>query len=238
MREVVAHADRGGPVIGICNGFQIACEAGLLPARCCATQASQFVSELVASASRTTETLFTNRYERARSCACRSRTATDATPPTTRRSTASRANGQVVFRYVNAHGEADAGVEPEWLDARHRRHCQRRGNVLGLMPHPERAVEPSLGSADGARVVRVAARPGRCLSALGCIADINFALACLAMRDRSDQSQRRGVLREAIDAELTSRSCRSRAIGHARARHEAASGRRMYMTLPALRRHV
>jgi len=62
MREVVAHADRGGPVIGICNGFQIACEGGLLPGALLRNQSLQFVSELCRVRVENTDTRFTNQY--------------------------------------------------------------------------------------------------------------------------------------------------------------------------------
>src|SRR3954463_12059070 len=64
MREVIAHADRGGPVIGICNGFQIACEAGLLPGALLRNASLQFVCEVVHLRVETVDTMFTNRYER------------------------------------------------------------------------------------------------------------------------------------------------------------------------------
>src|SRR5215216_1434611 len=63
MREVVAHAKRGAPVIGICNGFQIACEAGLLPGALLRNESLKFVSEPVRLRVENADTLFTNRYE-------------------------------------------------------------------------------------------------------------------------------------------------------------------------------
>ena len=62
MQEVVAHARRGGPVVGICNGFQIACEAGLLPGALLRNAALQFISQPVRLRVENTDTMFTNRY--------------------------------------------------------------------------------------------------------------------------------------------------------------------------------
>src|SRR5207342_2215137 len=65
MREIVAHAERGAPVLAICNGFQIACEAGLLPGALLRNASLKFVCEAVGLRVETTDTMFTNRYERA-----------------------------------------------------------------------------------------------------------------------------------------------------------------------------
>ena len=149
MREVVAHADRGGPVIGICNGFQIACEAGLLPGALLRNQSLQFVSELVRVRVETTETRFTNQYApgqvlRLPIAHGEGRYVADAT-------TLDRLeqNGQVVFRYVNTAGEVDPAHDPNGSSRGIAGIVNDRGNVLGLMPHPERAAESIVGSADG-----------------------------------------------------------------------------------------
>ena len=149
MREVVAHADRGGPVIGICNGFQIACEAGLLPGALLRNQSLQFVSELVRVRVENTETRFTNQYApgqvlRLPIAHGEGRYVADET-------TLDRLeqNGQVVFRYVNANGDVDPAHDPNGSSRGIAGIVNDRGNVLGLMPHPERAAEAVVGSADG-----------------------------------------------------------------------------------------
>jgi len=149
MREVVAHADRGGPVIGICNGFQIACEAGLLPGALLRNQSLQFVSELCRVRVDNTETRFTNEYTpgqilRLPIAHGEGRyVADDATLDRLEQ------NGQVVFRYVNATGEVDPAHDPNGSSRGIAGIVNDRGNVLGLMPHPERAAESVVGSADG-----------------------------------------------------------------------------------------
>jgi len=149
MREVVAHADRGGPVIGICNGFQIACEAGLLPGALLRNQSLQFVSELCRVRVETTETRFSNQYSAGQ--VLRLPIAHGDGRYTADDTTLDRLeqNGQVVFRYVNANGDVDAGADPNGSMRGIAGIVNDRGNVLGLMPHPERAAEAVVGSADG-----------------------------------------------------------------------------------------
>ena len=149
MREVVAHADRGGPVIGICNGFQIACEAGLLPGALLRNQSLQFVSELCRVRVENTETRFTNQY--AAGQLLRLPIAHGEGRFTADEDTLDRIeqNGQVVFRYVNASGDVDPAHDPNGSSRGIAGITNERGNVLGLMPHPERAAESVVGSADG-----------------------------------------------------------------------------------------
>jgi phosphoribosylformylglycinamidine synthase subunit PurQ / glutaminase len=150
MREVIAHADRGGPVVGICNGFQIACEAGLLPGALLRNQSLQFVSELCRVRVENTETRFTNQY--ASGQVLRMPIAHGEGRFTADQDTLDRLeqNGQVVFRYVNALGEVDPAHDPNGSSRGIAGIVNERGNVLGLMPHPERAAESIVGSADGA----------------------------------------------------------------------------------------
>ena len=149
MREVVAHADRGGPIIGICNGFQIACEAGLLPGALLRNASLQFVSELCRVRVESADTRFTNQYERGQILRLPIAhgegrfTADDATLDRLEQ------NGQVVFRYVNAAGDVDTTADPNGSARAIAGIVNDRGNVLGLMPHPERAAEAVVGSADG-----------------------------------------------------------------------------------------
>jgi phosphoribosylformylglycinamidine synthase len=149
MREVKAHADRGAPVIGICNGFQIACEAGLLPGALLRNRSLQFVSELVRVRVENTETRFTNQY--AAGQILRLPIAHGEGRYTADDETLDRLeqNGQVVFRYVNANGEVEPSTDPNGSMRGIAGIVNERGNVLGLMPHPERAAEAIVGSADG-----------------------------------------------------------------------------------------
>ncbi len=149
MREVAAHAERGGPVIGICNGFQIACEAGLLPGALMRNAGLQFLSMPVTIRVEHTGTQWTSQCHEGQRLTMpiahgEGRYTVDA-------ATLERVEGEglVVFRYVDANGEpTDAANVNGSLDniAGVR---NTAGNVVGLMPHPERALDPLLGSADG-----------------------------------------------------------------------------------------
>jgi phosphoribosylformylglycinamidine synthase len=149
MQDVIAHANRGGPVLAICNGFQIACEAGLLPGALLRNASLKFVCEVVRLRVETTETLFSNRYER--DSIVRIPIAHGDGRYTADDETLDRLEGEghVVFRYVGGPGDAD-----EWWSPNGSMHAiagivNDAGNVLGMMPHPERAVDSLLGSADG-----------------------------------------------------------------------------------------
>jgi phosphoribosylformylglycinamidine synthase I len=149
MREVVAHADRGGPVIGICNGFQIACEAGLLPGALLRNAGLQFVSEPVRLRVENQDTMFTNRYSEGD--LLRLPVAHGEGRYTADVETIQRLEGEglVAFRYVNAAGDVDPSANPNGSVNAIAGIVSAEGNVLGIMPHPERAVDPLLGSADG-----------------------------------------------------------------------------------------
>jgi phosphoribosylformylglycinamidine synthase len=150
MTEVVAHARRGGPVLGICNGFQIACEAGLLPGALLRNESLKFVSELVSLRVEQPDTLFTNRYREGQVIRVPIAhgdgryTADDATLDRL------EGDGRVVFRYVSSRGDADEWWSPNGSMRAIAGIVSAEGNVLGMMPHPERAVDALLGSADGA----------------------------------------------------------------------------------------
>jgi phosphoribosylformylglycinamidine synthase len=149
MREVVAHARRGGPVIGICNGFQIACEAGLLPGALMRNVGLQFMSAPVHLRVENSDTMFTNRYRvgdvlRLPVAHGEGRYTDDA-----ENIQRLEDEGRVLFRYVNAKGDLDPAANPNGSVNAIAGIVSAEGNVLGLMPHPERAVDPLLGSADG-----------------------------------------------------------------------------------------
>jgi phosphoribosylformylglycinamidine synthase I len=149
MTEVIAHAKRGGPVLGICNGVQIACEAGLLPGALLRNETLKFVSEPVRLRVENAETMFTNRYEKGQIL----------TMPIAHgdgRYTADEdvlnrleGEGQVAFRYLASGGETDEYWSPNGAMRAIAGIVSAEGNVLGLMPHPERAVDKLLGSVDG-----------------------------------------------------------------------------------------
>lgn len=143
MRAVIAHAHRGAPVLGICNGFQIACEAGLLPGALMRNQSLKFVSAAVPIVVENHSTMFTNLYRKGEKLVIPVAHGDGRYVASQEMLDRLEGEGQVVFRYAeNPNGsERDiAGVINE------------SGNVLGLMPHPERAMESALGSTDGVRL--------------------------------------------------------------------------------------
>ena len=140
MPAILAHADKGAKVLAVCNGFQVATECGLLPGALMRNANLKFVCRMVPLAVENANTAFTSRYAGKR----------DITIPVAHHdgnyfaddATLDRleGEGQVVFRYgenINGSARNIAGI------------INPRGNVLGLMPHPERVIEPALGGTDG-----------------------------------------------------------------------------------------
>jgi len=149
MREVCAHADRGGRVLAICNGFQVACEAGLLPGALVRNGGQSFICEPVRVRVETTDTAFTNVYApgsvlRMPIAHGEGRYVADAAVLDTLES-----EGRVVFRYVDPVGATSDAGNPNRSMRSIAGIINAAGNVLGLMPHPERAVDALLGSTDG-----------------------------------------------------------------------------------------
>lgn len=148
MKDVVRHASNGGVVIGICNGFQILCETGLLPGALLRNASLKFVCKNVTLNVVNKNTIFTNAYNGGGNVMADKMIVPVAHGDgnyicdiDTLKSL--NDNGQVVFRYENnPNGAIDdiAGIMNE------------KGNVLGMMPHPERASEDAVGSSDGRKL--------------------------------------------------------------------------------------
>ena len=149
MSEVRAFAGRGGPVLGICNGFQVLLEAGLLPGAMLRNRGLKFRCEHVHVRVEQTDTPFT--------VCCRPGQVLQipiahgegnyfAEPAVIARL---EENRQVVFRYTNAAGHVTDEANPNGSAAAIAGLCSERRHVVGLMPHPERACESALGTTDG-----------------------------------------------------------------------------------------
>jgi phosphoribosylformylglycinamidine synthase len=149
MREVMDFAVAGGPVLGICNGFQVLCEAGLLPGALVRNASLQFRGEDVHMRVENATTAFTSAY--APGQVLRLPIAHGEGNYVADEATLARleAEGRAVFRYVDAAGEASAEGNPNGSMHNIAGIINEQGNVLGLMPHPERVIEPLLGSTDG-----------------------------------------------------------------------------------------
>jgi phosphoribosylformylglycinamidine synthase len=141
MQAVAAFAADGGLVLGICNGFQILCEAGLLPGVLRPNDSLQFVCRDVRLAVERAETPFTARCRRGQELVIPVKHGEGAyhRPP-------DLADEQIVLRYA-------AGANPNGSDDDIAGVANEDGNVFGLMPHPEHAVDPLLGPADGALIL-------------------------------------------------------------------------------------
>lgn len=149
MREVTAHAERGGPVLAICNGFQVACEAGLLPGALGRNEGLSFLSQPVHLRVESNDTLFTSRYERGEILEMPIAHGEGRYTIDDESLARLEGEGQIVFRYVGPDGEPLASANPNGSLGAIAGVVNEGGNVLGMMPHPERALEKALGSTDG-----------------------------------------------------------------------------------------
>lgn len=154
MRAVERFARRGGLVLGICNGFQILLEAGLLPGAMLRNKGLRFICRHVHMRVETTRTPFTSAARPGQvlkipiahsegNYFCDAATLAEL-----------ERHDQIVFRYTSPEGRVDPASNPNGSLANIAGISNREGNVLGLMPHPERASEAELGSADGVAIFR------------------------------------------------------------------------------------
>ena len=154
MNSVRDFAARGRLVLGICNGFQILCEAGLLPGALIRNRGLHFICDYIHVRVETSETPFTHELERGRvlkvpiAHAEGNYVCDDATLDELKR------EDRIVFRYCDEQGRVREEANPNGSRDAIAGICSRERNVLGLMPHPERACEDLLGSADGSGVFR------------------------------------------------------------------------------------
>jgi phosphoribosylformylglycinamidine synthase I len=143
-QSVIEFANNGGKVLGVCNGFQILCESGLLPGVLLPNGNQQFVCKNVFIKNGTSRPLKIpiahgdGRYYAEEHILDEL-----------------EANDQVVFRYCDENGNVDIGFNPNSAIRNIAGICNKEGNVFGMMPHPERATSPLLGNEDGKEVFRV-----------------------------------------------------------------------------------
>jgi phosphoribosylformylglycinamidine synthase len=152
MKEVIRFANGGGAVIGICNGFQVLVEAGLLPGVLLRNSSLKFVCKYVNLKVENADTLFTN--------TCRPGEVLEIPIAHgdgnyfTDVETLARleANHRIVFRYCGEHGDVVDEANPNGSVNNIAGIINEAGNVLGMMPHPERAVDPLLRHTDGQKI--------------------------------------------------------------------------------------
>ena len=150
MQAVERHAAAGGPLLGICNGFQILCEARLLPGALLRNAGLTFVSKPVDVTVEQTDTAFTRDYEpgaRLRLPVAHGEGRYVASPDTLRML---EAEGLVVLRYVAATERSPFQPNPNGSTNHIAGICNAAGNIVGIMPHPERAIDRLLGLTGGA----------------------------------------------------------------------------------------
>ncbi|HEY8418556.1 MAG TPA: phosphoribosylformylglycinamidine synthase subunit PurQ [Limnochordales bacterium] len=149
MEAVRRFAAEGGPVLGICNGFQILCEAGLLPGVLTRNAGRRFLCRPVHLRVENTGTPFTGRYQPGqviRLPIAHGEGNYFAPAPVLEEL---EREGRIVFRYCDPAGQVTVAANPNGSAANIAGICNAAGNVVGLMPHPERAVEPYMTSSDG-----------------------------------------------------------------------------------------
>ncbi len=152
MQSVIEFATAGGPVLGMCNGFQILCESGLLPGVLIQNRSLSYICDWVRVRVETPRTRFTAGCQpgeilrlpikHGEGCYV----ADDATLKTL------EDNGQIVFRYVDAAGQTTESANPNGTLHHIAGVTNKAGNVVGLMPHPEHALEAMLGGEDGRKL--------------------------------------------------------------------------------------
>ena len=154
MGAVAEFAREGGPILGICNGFQILTEAGLLPGTLLRNESLHFSCKWVHVRVETDRTAFTTGIDPGsvlRVPVAHGQGRFFADPETLLKMSE---RDQVVFRYCSASGAEEADFNPNGSVDNIAGVCNERGNIVGLMPHPERAYDPLLGGADGLKILK------------------------------------------------------------------------------------
>jgi len=149
MRAVAAHAERGGLVLGVCNGFQILCEAGLLPGVLMRNAEQRFLCRMQHLKVERTNSPFTRLYRPGQIVTfaiAHGEGNYEADDETIR---SLEGEGQVAFRYCAADGRVDEASNPNGSENAIAGVFNAKFNVLGLMPHPENLIDPLVGGVDG-----------------------------------------------------------------------------------------
>jgi phosphoribosylformylglycinamidine synthase len=149
MKAVVLAANEGMPVIGICNGFQILCETGLLPGALIRNQSLHFVCKPVWLRVETNETPFTGQLDAEKILRMPVAHGEGSYFADEETLVALESKKQVVFRYTDALGNATSEANPNGSMHNIAGICNEARNVVGMMPHPDRAWDHKLGSEDG-----------------------------------------------------------------------------------------
>lgn len=152
MRDVVAKAKQGVGVLGICNGFQVLCETGLLPGVLMRNASLKFICRDVHIRVDNAQTLFTRCYRDQQVVRIPVAHGDGNYFADTDTLDALEQENRVVFRYAHADGRVDAAANPNGSQRNIAGICDPSGRIVGLMPHPERLYELALGGSDGRRM--------------------------------------------------------------------------------------
>jgi phosphoribosylformylglycinamidine synthase subunit PurQ / glutaminase len=153
MKDVIRYANDGGMVIGICNGFQVLCESGLLPGVLIRNESLKFICKEIYLKTENNTTAFTNELEKGEIIKVPVAHGEGNYMATDEVLADLESNGQVVFRYSGPHGEVTKEFNINGSLNNIAGIVNKEGNVFGMMPHPERACENILGSADGLKIL-------------------------------------------------------------------------------------
>ncbi len=152
MRDVIRKAKAGTPVLGICNGFQVLCETGLLPGILQRNASLQFVCRDVWLKVENPATFFTSKFRQGEIIRIPIAHGDGNYFASAETLDELESSGRVVLRYVDAQGNVTAAANPNGAQRNIAGICDPTGRILGLMPHPERLFEPALGGTDGRKV--------------------------------------------------------------------------------------
>lgn len=153
MARVVEFAQAGGYVFGICNGFQILCESGLLPGALLHNNNQKFVCRNIYLMPDGRNTALTQHLPKTRPLKIPIAHGEGRYYADQDTIAQMRINGQILFRYCNEAGELSEGSNPNGSIENIAGVCNEGRNVFGMMPHPERAADPELGNTDGALIL-------------------------------------------------------------------------------------
>ena len=154
MDSVIEFARNGGPVVGICNGFQILTEAGMLPGVLMRNSGLRFICREIYLRVEREDTIFTRRYMKGQVIKIPIAHNEGNFYLPDDQLDELEANNQVIFRYCDRRGNVTAEANPNGAARNIAGIVNREGNVLGMMPHPERRTDPLLGKPDGADLFR------------------------------------------------------------------------------------
>jgi phosphoribosylformylglycinamidine synthase subunit PurQ / glutaminase len=152
MKSVLEHAEQGKLILGICNGFQVLTELGLLPGALVRNRDLHFICDRASLKVERTDLPWTQRYTKNQVVSipiAHGEGCYYADPDTLKQL---EDHQQVVFRYCTDEGEINRAGNPNGSLNNIAGICNGRGNILGMMPHPERAADPVLGSSDGLKL--------------------------------------------------------------------------------------